>query len=91
MLTMFVSGLWHGTTLSFVLFGLVHGLYLVVFRAFEHLMTKSLGRASLRKLRANPIWIIASIFVTFNVTAAAYTFFVLDTHQLLRILERFIS
>ena len=30
MLTMFLSGLWHGAGLTFVLYGLLHGVYLVI-------------------------------------------------------------
>ena len=86
--TMFVAGLWHGTTFSFVMFGLVHGLYLVVFRSFEHAAVKAVGRKTLGSLRSNRVWHVASILVTFHFTASAYIFFVLDTDRLLLILER---
>lgn len=88
MVTMLVTGLWHGTTLSFVVFGLVHGVYLVLFRTYEHAVIKVGGRKALRRLRSNRVWRVASILVTFHFTATAYIFFVLDTDQLLLILER---
>jgi D-alanyl-lipoteichoic acid acyltransferase DltB (MBOAT superfamily) len=89
MVTMLVTGLWHGTTFSFVLFGVVHGLYLVVFRTYEHVALAALGRSGLRQLRASRVWLVASTIVTFHFTATAYIFFVLDTGSLMRILERF--
>ncbi len=88
MITMFVTGLWHGTTLSFVLFGLVHGLYLVVFRCYEHAVIQIWGRRALASLRARRSWLFASTIVTFHFTASAYIFFVLDADRLLLILEK---
>jgi membrane protein involved in D-alanine export len=88
MATMLVAGLWHGTTLAFVMFGLVHGLYLVVFRSYEHAALSVLGRKGLRKLRDSRVWLVASTIITFHFTATAYIFFVLDTNQLLLVLDR---
>ena len=42
---MLVAGAWHGTTLNFVVFGLVHGVALVVARGYEHVMVRRMGRA----------------------------------------------
>jgi len=89
MVTMLVAGLWHGTTFSFVLFGLVHGVYLVVFRTYEHVALSVMGRRGLRELRSSRAWLVASTIVTFHFTATAYIFFVLDRHRLMLILQRF--
>lgn len=86
--TMLVAGLWHGTTVNFILFGLLHGLYLVVFRSYEHAAAGMLGRKGLKRLRSNRGWLVASTVITFHFTATAYVFFVLDIDQLLRIWER---
>jgi alginate O-acetyltransferase complex protein AlgI len=80
--TMLVAGVWHGTTLSFLLFGLVHALYQVVYRTFEHVLTMRLGVQGLRALRARRSWIAVSTAVTFVATASAYVFFVLTPSQL---------
>jgi len=80
--TMLVAGVWHGTTLSFLLFGLVHALYQVVYRTTEHILTLRLGVQGLRALRARRSWIAASTVVTFVATASAYVFFVLTPSQL---------
>jgi alginate O-acetyltransferase complex protein AlgI len=89
MVTMLVAGLWHGTTVNFILFGLVHGLYLVVFRSYEHVAVEMLGRKGLQRRRSSRSWLVASTVITFHFTATAYIFFVLDIDQLLLILERF--
>jgi alginate O-acetyltransferase complex protein AlgI len=88
MVTMLVAGLWHGTTLSFVLFGLVHGLYLIVFRFYEYAARNILGRQGLRQLRSSRIWLVASTLVTFHFTATAYIFFVLDFDRVRLVLDR---
>ena len=82
MVTMLVSGLWHGTTVNFLLFGLVHGVMLVVHRVFDHRLVKRMGRKRARELRARPIWRFGSVVLTFVCTATAYVFFVLPLSDL---------
>jgi D-alanyl-lipoteichoic acid acyltransferase DltB (MBOAT superfamily) len=80
--TMLIAGVWHGTTLSFVLFGLVHAFYQVVYRTTEHFLTGRLGAEGLHALRARRSWAVAGTVVTFVATASAYVFFVLTPSQL---------
>lgn len=91
LLTMLVSGLWHGTTLSFFLFGLCHGLYFVVFRTWEALMTKKLGKKKLQALRKRWwVWAI-SVFITFNAVAFSLVFFRLGAGEALVLFSRFLG
>jgi D-alanyl-lipoteichoic acid acyltransferase DltB (MBOAT superfamily) len=87
MLTMLVSGLWHGTTLSFLLFGIVHGLWFVIYRIWDHLMTKWLGRRGLREWRQRR-WVHATgVVLTFNATAFAFIFFQMRPDSLIAALR----
>jgi len=86
--TMIVAGVWHGTTLSFLLFGFVHAFYQVVYRTLEHVLSQRLGAEGLRALRARPSWAILGTVVTFVATASAYVFFVLTPAQLLSLVYR---
>jgi D-alanyl-lipoteichoic acid acyltransferase DltB (MBOAT superfamily) len=36
MVTMFISGVWHGAGYTFVIFGLMHGMYIVINHAWRH-------------------------------------------------------
>ncbi len=81
-ITMFVSGLWHGTTPNFVAFGLLHGAYLVGFRAWDALVRGWVGKQGLRRLRKTLTWRALGVVVTFHLTAAAYILFALETEQL---------
>ncbi len=80
--TMLVSGVWHGTSASFVLFGALHGLYHVVHRAIEALLLARLGRAGLTRLRARKLWAVLGVALTLPATAFAYLPFVLELDEL---------
>ena len=88
LLTMVVSGLWHGTTLSFLLFGLAHGLYFVIYRTWDALITKRFGKEQVRKWRSRWIVQLAGILITFNAVAFSLVFFRLDASTALRLFGR---
>jgi D-alanyl-lipoteichoic acid acyltransferase DltB (MBOAT superfamily) len=88
LLTMLVAGVWHGTTLNFAVFGLVHGIALVVVRGYEQVMVRRLGRAEFRRFTERPVVTALAVFLTYNFTSLAYTFFVLDVGESVRVVER---
>jgi len=88
MTTMVVSGLWHGTTLNFLLFGMLHGVYLILFRAYEHVMVARMGRKRLEVWSKTPFVTMLAVLFTFHATAFAYLFFVLDAKQIGILLQR---
>jgi D-alanyl-lipoteichoic acid acyltransferase DltB (MBOAT superfamily) len=91
MLTMLVAGLWHGTTLNFVLFGLVHGVALVVARAYEHAVVDRIGR---RRFKAFTEWwpvTAAATCLTLTFTSLAYALFVLPAGDAWRLYGRLAS
>ena len=91
LLTMLVSGLWHGTTFSFFLFGLAHGLYFIIFRTWETILTKRLGKRGLRAWRQR-WWVHGlGIVITFNAVAFSLVFFQLDAAQAMQLFARFIG
>jgi len=59
MVTMLLGGLWHGAAWTFVVWGGLHGLYLIG----ERLLTKSLGRYQLWKLPAMRVVLMLFTFV----------------------------
>lgn len=88
MVTMLVAGVWHGTTPNFAMFGLVHGLALVAVRGYEQLMVRNLGRTRFRQFTS--AWSVRAFAtaLTYNFTSLAYTFFVLDLGESLRMFRR---
>ncbi len=72
LITFLFSGIWHGSTWGFVIWGLLHGVYLAAstyYRPYQKKLHKALGidKSSLQKT-----W---SILVTFNLVCFAWLFF----------------
>lgn len=70
MLTMFVSGIWHGAGWQFIIFGLLHGFYLVVAHGW-HTWKANRGIAGSN----SPVAVAASVLLTFLCATVALVFF----------------
>jgi D-alanyl-lipoteichoic acid acyltransferase DltB (MBOAT superfamily) len=67
-----ISGIWHGASWGFVIWGGLHGLYMacsVFYRPYQKKLYKALGIEKTNLLKA---W---QIFVTFNLVSFAWVFF----------------
>jgi membrane protein involved in D-alanine export len=91
LVTMLVSGLWHGTTMAFVYFGLLHGVYLVIQHGYSTWMRKRLGRKRFAAFSRHIVVHGAAVFVTYNLTSLAYLFFVLDADEVARVVTRVVA
>jgi D-alanyl-lipoteichoic acid acyltransferase DltB (MBOAT superfamily) len=70
--TFFVSGIWHGASWGFVIWGVLHGTYLAsstYYRPYQRRLHKWLGIEKSNLLKA---W---QVFVTFNMVSFAWIFF----------------
>ena len=70
-ITFLLAGIWHGSNWTFVIFGLLHGLYLtcsVFYRPYQKKLHKILGE----KTWVLKIW---QIIVTFNLVCFTFIFF----------------
>jgi alginate O-acetyltransferase complex protein AlgI len=70
MVTMLLGGLWHGAAWTFVAWGALHGLYLVIHRAWAALRWPALVR-----WRASTAWRWAARLLLFHAVCAAWVFF----------------
>lgn len=86
LLTMIVSGVWHGTTLNFLLWGIAHGCYLILFRTWEAGYTYWFGKTRLRTFRRSWAAQAIGIVLTFHVVAFTLILFRFEAPQALRIL-----
>jgi len=72
-LTMFLGGLWHGARWTFVIWGTLHGIYLIV-----GYITKKTRKKWVKKTRLNKfprLRYVISVFITFNLVSFAWIFF----------------
>ena len=85
-LTMAIGGLWHGASWNFVVWGIFHGLALIVHREFGFFKEKV---AWLKKAIDSPLGNLASIFITFHAVCIGWVFFrVQDIGQAFFIVKR---
>jgi D-alanyl-lipoteichoic acid acyltransferase DltB (MBOAT superfamily) len=72
LITFLISGVWHGATWGFVIWGLLHGTYLAAatfYRPYQRRLYNWLG---IEKSRWIKWW---QVFVTFNLVSVAWVFF----------------
>jgi alginate O-acetyltransferase complex protein AlgI len=72
-ITMFLGGLWHGASWTFVLWGVIHGLYLIASHTTKKIRKKIVKTIKLNKVPRMHRWI--KIFITFNMVSVAWIFF----------------
>jgi alginate O-acetyltransferase complex protein AlgI len=75
--TMFLGGLWHGPGWTFVMWGTLHGIYLIV-----GYTTKKTRKKLVKKIKLNKIpWLrhFISVFIAFNLVSFAWIFFRAET------------
>jgi alginate O-acetyltransferase complex protein AlgI len=73
--TMVLGGLWHGASWSFVLWGALHGLYLMVNHAFRALC----GAALCTRLDRSPLFALLGWVLTMLAAMVAWLFFRAET------------
>ena len=83
MVTMLVSGIWHGAGVNFVVWGLVHGVMLAVRRAWRQL--RPLGPVPPSRVTLFFSWLLT--FVCVNL---AWAFFCMDVKTALFFFRRLI-
>ncbi len=73
LLVFLVSGLWHGANWTYIIWGSIHGLYLIAALAFAPFWKRLLPGST----NASMAWLkhTANIFITFNLVAVAWVFF----------------
>jgi alginate O-acetyltransferase complex protein AlgI len=82
LVTMFISGLWHGAGLNFIVWGVLHGLMLAVHRWWRH---RPSAVPSVRFYAKTFSWL-----VTFVCVNLAWAFFCMDIHTALYFFRRLI-
>jgi alginate O-acetyltransferase complex protein AlgI len=77
MIVFVLSGLWHGANWTFVIWGALHGLYLVLGRLSQSFRERA--RAALRMFALSGIMGITRVLITFSFVTVAWVFFRANT------------
>ncbi|MEA3443651.1 MAG: MBOAT family O-acyltransferase [Bacteroidota bacterium] len=73
LLTWFLGGLWHGAKWTFILWGSLHGLYLMLGHSTKKIRKRLLKKMSVKK--TNPVLVFFQIIGVFLLTSLAWVFF----------------
>ena len=74
-LTMFIAGIWHGAGSQFLIFGVLHGVYISTFHAWRRFSRRNEAQLALRstlRKRATHVW---NVMLTFGAVVLADIFF----------------
>ncbi|MDP6173846.1 MAG: MBOAT family O-acyltransferase [Rhodospirillales bacterium] len=89
LVTFYTVGAWHGTSLNFVVFGMLHGLGLLVSVFFGQLLKRGMGADSYRTFSANPVIHLASVLISLHFVALSFLFLENSVGDLYRSLHGF--
>jgi len=85
MVTFMIAGLWHGTTLNFLIYGLLQGIGVTLSKLYQdHMIKKCGGRKQFRAYRQRPLIKFIEISVTLSYVVLSFVFFGFDILALLR-------
>lgn len=87
--TFVAIGLWHGLTLSFLLFGIAHGIGLIAVHLYDRWLKRRWGAKRRRAYLANPWVRLAACALTLSYASATMFFFDNDTSGLNRCISEF--
>lgn len=72
-MTWFLGGLWHGAKWTFVVWGSLHGIYLMLAHLSKKIRRKGLKKLKLKK--TNPVLVFFQVLGVFLLTCIAWVFF----------------
>jgi alginate O-acetyltransferase complex protein AlgI len=81
LVTMLISGIWHGAGINFIVWGLLHGVMLAIRRGWRHIRPMPAGTP--------PLWSqLGSRLLTYVAVNLAWAFFCMDVHTALFFFRR---
>lgn len=89
-ITFLVVGAWHGTSASFIVFGLLHGLAVLTAVAWGMLLVRLLGKKGRRQFENRPWVRVTAIFLCFHYVCATFALIPNDLGVLARTLRHFL-
>jgi D-alanyl-lipoteichoic acid acyltransferase DltB (MBOAT superfamily) len=87
-LTFLLMGLWHGSTLQFLLYGIMLGAGTSANRLYQVIMQQSLGKKGYAALKESSVYTAVCMGMTFSYFALALTFVWADTATLAALANR---
>ena len=73
-ITFLIAGIWHGTALNFIIFGLLQGIGMTISMFYRDVLKKKLGKSGYKKYSASKIVIIIETLLYFHYTCLSFLF-----------------
>jgi alginate O-acetyltransferase complex protein AlgI len=86
--TFLVMGIWHGTTVVFVIYGLIMGAGASVNKLWQIALTRALGKKGYQRIGANPVYAYACRGITFAYFALGVTCLWVDMNEMTLLAQR---
>ena len=84
---LFLTGIWHGSTWNFVIFGLLNGLGVAVAKLWENHLIKRSGRKGLKEYLRSPVIRAGAVTANFHYVCLTILFFPTDLMGTLRLVK----
>jgi D-alanyl-lipoteichoic acid acyltransferase DltB (MBOAT superfamily) len=85
-ITFFIVGIWHGTTINYVIFGLLHGLGMVFSLGYRDVTKKLLGKKKFKTYSTHKGIQVIEIVICLNFVCFTFLFFEYDIQLVFNIL-----
>jgi D-alanyl-lipoteichoic acid acyltransferase DltB (MBOAT superfamily) len=85
--SLFLAGLWHGSTLNFFMFGIIHGFGIVMSQIYNDILKMFLGKKGLKRYTNKLNFKILAMLVTFHYVCFSFIFFSPNLKQNIKILN----
>ena len=89
--TFIIVGAWHGTTMNFIVFGLLHAAGILLTGLYGQILKNVLGREARKKFDRHPAIRAIAVFVCFHYVAATILLFPNSVPNLTEVLGQFLS
>lgn len=91
LVTMAVVGIWHGSTVGFLIWGLYHGVGLSLYRIYADLLKKYGSQSFMDMLNGSKIARYGSVFLTFVFVSTGWVFFSFRWETAVKVLGKLIG
>ena len=88
-ITFLIVGAWHGTTLNFLLFGLLHAAGILIAGAYGRILKSVLSREVRKAFESHPVVHILSVVLCFHYVAATILLFPNSATDLIAVIGEF--
>ena len=89
--TFLIAGLWHGTSINFIIFGLLQGIGMVLSLWYKDYIKKKLGKEKFKQYNKSNIAAATEIIVYFHYTCVSFIFIELDVNILINKFKLFFN